>query len=103
MIRTQAITPTQQRAIVRLAKRQGCSCIECGSSDYLESDTKAVQSSNYMNVGLFCKNPDASHPNGVLALGKSFPLTFEQAEAIGIVGPSSVSVPRLRPGEISPR
>ncbi len=88
---------------MRLAKRQGCSCIECGSSDYLESDTKAVQSSNYMNVGLFCKNPDASHPNGVLALGKSFPLTFEQAEAIGIAGPSSVSVPRLRPGEISPR
>jgi hypothetical protein len=103
MIRTQAISLTQQRAVVRLAKRQGCSCIECGSPDYLQSNTKAVQSSNYMNVGLFCTNPDAGHQDGVLALGKSFSLTFEQAEAIGIVGPSSVSVPRRRPGEISPR
>jgi hypothetical protein len=91
MRRKQALTQTQQRAVERLAKRverlaksQGCTCIECGSADYLESDTNAVRSFSNMNVALFCKNPDAEHSEGVLALGKSFPLSFAQAEAMGL-------------------
>ena len=84
MRRKQALTQTQQRALERLAKSQGCTCIECGSADYLESDTNAVRSFSNMNVALFCKNPHAEHPGGVLALGKSFPLSFAQAEAMGL-------------------
>jgi hypothetical protein len=62
MRRKQALTQTQQRAVERLAKGQGYTCIECGSADYLESDTNALQSFSNMNVALFCKNPDAEHP-----------------------------------------
>jgi hypothetical protein len=103
MRRKQALTPTQQRAVERLAKGQGCTCIECGSADYLESDTNAVQSFSNMNVALFCKNPDAEHSEGVLALGKSFPLSFAQAEAIGITVPPDEPPPRRDPGETAPR
>jgi hypothetical protein len=42
MRRKQALTQTQQRAVERLAKSQGCTCIECGSADYLQSDTNVV-------------------------------------------------------------
>jgi hypothetical protein len=103
MSRKQALTQTQQRAVERLAKGQGCTCIECGSSDYLHSDTNAVRSLSNMNVALFCKNPDAEHPEGVLALGKSFPLSFAQAEAIGVTVPPEESPLRRNPGESAPR
>jgi hypothetical protein len=102
MRRKQALNQTQQRAVERLAKGQGYTCIECGSADYLESDTNAVQSVSNMNVALFCKNPDAEHPEGVLALGKSFPLSFAQAEAIGVTVPPDEPLPRRNPGETAP-
>ena len=82
--RKQALSRTQQRAVERLAKGQGCTCIDCGSADYLQSDTNALRSLANLNVALFCNNPDAEHPEGVLALGESFPLSFAQAEAIGL-------------------
>ena len=84
MRRKQALSRTQQRAVVRLAKGQGCTCIDCGSAEYLVSDTNALRSFGNVNVALFCNNPDAEHPEGVLALGESFPLSFAQAEAIGL-------------------
>jgi hypothetical protein len=84
MRRKQALTRNQQRAVERLAKGQGCTCIDCGSADYLQSDTNALRSLGNVNVALFCNNPDAEHPEGVLALGESFVLTFAQAEAIGL-------------------
>ena len=86
-----------------MAKGQGCTCIECGPSDYLHSDTNAVRSLSNMNVALFCKNPDAEHPDGVLALGQSFPLSFAQAEAIGLTVPPEEPPPRRDPGETAPR
>jgi hypothetical protein len=103
MRRKQALTQTQQRAVERLAKGQGCTCIECGSADYLQSDTNAVRSFSNMNVALFCKNPDAEHSEGVLALGKSFPLSFAQAEAMGLTVPPEEPPPRRNPGETTPR
>jgi hypothetical protein len=103
MRRKQALSHTQQRAVERLAKGQGCTCIECGSADYLVSDTNAVLSFSNMNVALFCKNPDAEHSEGVLALGKSFPLSFAQAEAIGLTVPSEEPLPRRKPGDTAPR
>jgi hypothetical protein len=103
MRRKQALTRTQRRAVERLAKGQGCACIECGSADYLESDTNAVRSFGNVNVALFCKNPDAEHPEGVLALGKFFPLTFAQAETIGVTVQSEEPPPRRDPGEAAPR
>jgi hypothetical protein len=87
MRRKQALTRNQQRAVERLAKGQGCTCIDCGSADYLESDTNALRSLGNVNVALFCNNPDAEHPEGVLALGKFFSLSFAQAEAIGLEVP----------------
>jgi hypothetical protein len=81
--RKQALSRTQQRAVERLAKGQGCTCIDCGSADYLQSDTNALRSLANLNVALFCNNPNAEHPEGVLALGKSFSLSFAQAEALG--------------------
>jgi hypothetical protein len=68
MRRKQALSRTQQRAVERLAKGQGCTCIDCGSADYLVSDTNALRSFGNVNVALFCNNPDAEHPEGVLAL-----------------------------------
>jgi hypothetical protein len=85
--RKQALSQTQQRAVERLAKGQGCTCIDCGSADYLVSDTNALRSFGNVNVALFCNNPDAEHPEGVLALGESFALSFAQAEAIGLKVP----------------
>ena len=102
MRRKQALSQTQQRAVERLAKGQGCTCIECGSADYLVSDTNAVLSFSNMNVALFCNNPDAEHSEGVLALGKSFPLSFAQAEAIGVTVPPEVPPPRPNPGDTAP-
>jgi hypothetical protein len=87
MRRKQALTRTQQRAVERLAKGQGCTCLECGSAEYLQSDTNALRSFGNLNVALFCNNPDAEHPEGVLALGESFVLSFAQAEAIGLEVP----------------
>ena len=84
MRRKQALSRTQQRAVERLAKGQGCACIDCGSADYLQSDTNALRSFGNLNVALFCNNPDAEHQEGVLALGESFPLSIAQAEAIGL-------------------
>jgi hypothetical protein len=84
MRRKQALTRTQQRAVEQLAKSQGCTCIDCGSAKYLESATNALRSLGNLNVALFCNNPDAEHPEGVLALGESFSLSFAQAEAIGL-------------------
>jgi hypothetical protein len=89
MRRKQALTRTQQRAVEQLAKRQGCTCIDCGSADYLQSDTNALLSLGNVNVALYCNNPDAAHPEGVLALGESFSLSFAQAEAIGLNVPSA--------------
>jgi hypothetical protein len=103
MRRKQALSQTQQRVVERLAKGQGCSCIECGSADYLVSDTNALLSFGNINVALFCKNPDAEHPDGVLALGQSFPLSFAQAEAIGLTVPPEEPPPRRDPGETAPR
>ena len=87
MRRKQALTQTQQRAVERLAKGQGCTCLDCGSADYLESDTNIIQSFSNMMVALYCNNPDAEHAEGVLALGQSFPLSFAQADAIGLKVP----------------
>jgi len=103
MRRKQALSQTQQRALERLAKGQGCSCIECGSADYLVSDTNALLSFGNINVALFCNNPDAEHPDRVLALGQSFPLSFAQAEAIGLTVPPEEPPPRRNPGETAPR
>jgi hypothetical protein len=103
MRRKQALSETQQRAVERLAKRQGCTCIECGSADYLQSDTNAVLSFSNINVALFCNNPNAEHSEGVLALGKSFPLSFAQAETIGLSVPPEDPPPRRNPGEAAPR
>ena len=103
MRRKQSLSQTQQRAVERLAKGQGCSCIECGSADFLVSDTNALLSFGNINVALFCNNPDAEHPDGVLALGQSFPLSFAQAEAIGLTVPSQEPPPRRDPGETAPR
>ena len=86
-----------------MAKGQGCTCIECGSADYLVSDTNALLSFSNMNVALFCKNPDAEHSEGVLALGKSFALSFAQAEAIGLTVPPEEPSPRRKPGGTAPR
>jgi hypothetical protein len=102
MRRKQALTQTQQRAVERLAKGQGQTCIECGSADYLESDTNAVQSFSNMMVALYCTNPDAEHAEGMLALGQSFPLSFAQADAIGLEVPPDNPPPRRSPGETSP-
>ena len=103
MSRKQALTQTQQRAVERLAKGQGQTCIECGSADYLESDTNAVQSFSNMMVALYCNNPDAEHAEGMLALGQSFALSFAQADVIGLEVPPDDPPPRRSPGEASPR
>ena len=103
MRRKQTLSRIQQRAVERLAKGQGCSCIECGSADYLVSGTNALLSFGNINVALFCNNPDAEHPDGVLALGQSFPLSFAQAEAIGLKVPPEEPPPRRDPGETAPR
>jgi hypothetical protein len=84
MRRKQPLSRTQQRAVERLAKGQGCTCIDCGSADYLQSDTNALRSLGNLNVALYCNNPEAVHPEGVLALGESFALSFAQAEALGL-------------------
>jgi hypothetical protein len=103
MRRKQALSQTQQRAVERLAKGQGCACIECGSADFLVSDTNALLSFGNVNVALFCNNPHAEHPEGVLALGESFPLSFAQAEAICLTVPPEEPPPRRDPGEKAPR
>jgi hypothetical protein len=51
----------------------------------------AVQSVDHITVELYCTNE--VHRVQILALGKSFPLTFDQAKAIGL---------RV-PGETAPR
>ena len=102
MRRKQALTHTQQRAVERLAKGQGCTCIECGSADYLQSDTNVLQSFSNMMVALYCNNPDAEHTEGVLALGQSFPLSFAQADAIGLKVSPDDPPPRRSPGETPP-
>jgi hypothetical protein len=84
MRRKQALSRTQQRAVELGQPGQGCTCIDCGSAKYLESDTNALRSFANVNVALFCYNPDAEHLEGVLALGESFALSFAQAEAIGL-------------------
>ena len=84
MRRKQALSRTQQRAVERLARGQGRTCIDCGSAEYLQSDTNALRSFGNLNVALFCNNPDAEHPEGVLALGESFALSIAQAEALGL-------------------
>ncbi len=94
MTRRQPLSPTQQRAVERLARGQSCTCIECGSAEYLESADTAIRAANYINVGLYCQNPRAEHPLGVLALGKSFPLTFEQARNIGLHTPPDEPPPQ---------
>ena len=70
-----------------MAKGQGCTCIDCGSADYLQSDTNALRAFANVNVALFCNNPYAEHPEGVVALGESFSLSFAQGEAIGLKVP----------------
>ena len=101
MPRTQRLDPAQRRAVEHLARYQGCVCIDCGSSDYLESAGKAVQFLGHMGVEVYCTNDE--HPMKVLALGRSFPLTFAQARAIGLRVPPSDLPPRPNPGETSPR
>ena len=100
MPRTQRLGPAQRRAVEQLARYQGCVCIECGSSDYLESAEKAVQFLGHIGVEVYCTNEE--HHAKVLALGKSFPLTFAQARAIGLRVPPSDPPPRPNPGETSP-
>jgi hypothetical protein len=94
MPRTQRLAPAQRRAVEHLARYQGCVCIDCGSSDYLESTDKAVQFLGHIGVEVYCANDE--HPVKVLALGKSFPLTFAQARAIGLRVPASAP-PTNRP------
>jgi hypothetical protein len=100
MPRTQPLNLDQQRAVGQLARRQGCTCIECGSYDYLKSADRAVQSVNHITVELYCTNE--VHRVQILALGRSFPLTFDQAKAIGLRVPGEPP-PRRNPGETAPR
>jgi hypothetical protein len=100
MPRTQPLNLDQQRAVGQLARRQGCTCIECGSYDYLKSAGRAIQSVNHITVELYCTNE--VHRGQILALGKSFPLTFDQAKAIGLRVPGEPP-PRRNPGETAPR
>jgi aldehyde:ferredoxin oxidoreductase len=100
MPRTQRLDPAQRRVVEHLALHQGCVCIECGSSDYLESAGKAVQFLGHIGVEVYCTNEE--HPAKVLALGESFPLTFAQARAIGLRVPPSDPPPQRNPGEGSP-
>lgn len=87
MPRTQRIDPAQQRAVEHLARHQGCVCIDCASSGYLTSNNKAVQFRGHIGVEVYCTNEE--HPVKVLALGKPFTLTFDQAKAIGLRVPPS--------------
>ncbi len=98
---TQRLTAVQQRAVERLARSQECKCLECGSPDYIESGDTARLGIGHINVELFCTNPQ--HPTKVLALGKSFPLTFGQASRIGLAVPPGEPPPRRSPGETFPR
>ncbi len=87
MPRTQRLDPAQQRAVEHLARHQGCVCINCGSSGYLTSNNKAVQFRGHIGVEVYCTNEE--HPVKVVALGKPFALTFDQARAIGLRAPPS--------------
>ena len=61
--------------------------MECGSRGYLEINDKAVQFRGHIGVDLYCTNEE--HPVKVVALGKPFGLTFDQARAIGLRVPPS--------------
>jgi hypothetical protein len=87
MPRTQRLDQAQRRAVEQLARHQGCVCIGCGSSGYLESNNKALQFRGYIGVNLYCTNDE--HPVKVLALGEPFALRFNQAKAIGLRVPPS--------------
>jgi hypothetical protein len=87
MPRTQRLDPAQRRAVEHLARHQGCVCIECGSSGYLERNDKAVQFRGHIGVDLYCTNEE--HSVRILALGEPFVLTFDQAKAIGLRVPPS--------------
>ena len=101
MQRTQNLNEVQQWAVERLARSQGCKCHECGSPDYLESGDKGELFVSSIGVELICTNP--VHSARVLALGQSFPLTFDQAASIGLTVPPSDLPTRRRPGETFPR
>ncbi len=94
MQRTQNLTAAQQRAVEQLARSQGRKCLDCGSPDYLESGERALLFVSYIGVELFCTN--AEHLTKVLALGKSFPLTFDQAASIGLSVPPGALPGRRR-------
>jgi hypothetical protein len=87
MPRTQRLDPAQRLAVEHWARHQGCVCIECGSPGSLESNDKAVQFRGHIGVDLYCANEE--HPVKVVALGKPFALTFDQARAVGLRVPPS--------------
>ena len=100
MPRTQRLDPAQRRAVEHLARYQGRVCIECGSSDHLESADKAVQFRGHIGVDLYCTNEE--HSVKVLALGEPFALTFDQARAIGLRVPASEPLTHRPPGGAAP-
>jgi hypothetical protein len=75
-------------------------CGDCDSRGYLESNDKAVQFRGHIGVDLYCTNEE--HPMKVLALGKPFKLTFDQARAIGLRVPPSESPTGLPPSGTAP-
>ena len=87
MLRIHRLDPAQRLAVEHLARHQGYVCIDCDSSGYLESNDKAVQFRGHIGVDLYCTNEE--HPVKVVALGKPFALTFDQARAIGLRAPPS--------------
>ena len=100
MPRIQRLDPAQRLAVEHLARHQGYVCIDCDSSGYLESNDKAVQFRGHIGLDLYCTNEE--HPMKVLALGKPFKLTFDQARAIGLRVPPSESPTGLPPSGTVP-
>jgi hypothetical protein len=103
VIPTQHLNPAQQNAVERLARIKGIACKECRRDEFLTSDDTAFQSMSHINVRLFCANPDADHAAYVVATDRSFPLSFDEAEAIGIKVQGRNPPPRRRSGETFPR
>ena len=106
MRRKQALTQTQQRAVERLAKGQGCTCLDCGSADYLESDTNVVQSfGGMMRSPLYCDlTRTLNTAEGVLATRPIFPTLVGPTTTPSALKYQARAIPRhdAGPGETTP-
>jgi hypothetical protein len=78
----QPLNANQRDAVEYLAEKQGCVCVECGSSDHFESGGEARHFIGGFYVDLFCTNE--VHPAKIPALGKRFSLTNDQARRLGL-------------------